>query len=155
MRAPFALTRGARGALLFSVVILAIFAYAAYEMNTSFTSRARLFGNVIVAPALALALAQVVRELRRAAPTAIPVEAVFSTASMAWSAAFLVVLWLVGLAVTVPLFSFVYLRAAAREAWPRAALYGLATWLFIEVLFVRLLHVPLPAGVIALPAIMN
>jgi hypothetical protein len=144
-----------RGALVFSVAVLLVFAYAAYEMNTGFSTRARLFGNAIIVPALALAALQVVREVRRALPLAVPPEATFTLPAVVWGIAFFALLWALGLAVTIPLFAFVYLRWAAREAWSKAAAYGLLAWLFVELSFVRLLHVPLPGGVIPLPGIAN
>lgn len=151
---PFTLASG-RGALLFSLAMLAIFVYAAYEMNTGFSTRARLFGNTFIVPALVLATAQVVRELRRARPLRVPPEAAFTRPAIAWGAAFFAALWAVGLAVTIPLFAFVYLRLAAREAWPKAAAYAFLAWLFVDLVFIRLLHVPLPGGAIPLPAITN
>lgn len=144
-----------RGALIFSVAVLVVFAYAAYEMNTGFSSRARLLGNALIIPALVLAAIQVVRELRRAQPLAVPPEAAFTRSALAWAVGFFGLLWALGLAVTIPLFAFVYLRWAAGEAWPKAAAYALVGWLFVEMTFVRLLHVPLPGGVIPLPGIAN
>jgi hypothetical protein len=144
---------GGRGALLFSVVILAVLAYAAYEINTGFTTRARLFANVIVVPALALALAQVVREMRRAAPLPVPPEAIVTRTALIWAIAFFVSMWMIGLHLTIPLFALVYLRLEAREAWPKAMVYAAVAWLFVEATFVRTLHIALPAGAIPLPAI--
>lgn len=152
---PTASERAGRGALLFSVAILAIFAYAAYEMNTGFTTRARLFGNIIILPALVLAAAQVVREFRRVRPLPVPPEAVFTRPALAWAAGFFASLATLGFAATLPLFTIVYLRFSAREAWLKAAAYAFVTMLFVELLFVRLLHIPLPAGAIVWPAIAN
>lgn len=144
-----------RGALLFSLLVLALFSYAAYEINTSFTTRSRLFANALIVPALLLALTQVVREVRRADPLAVPAEAAFTRSAVAWAAAFFLSLWALGLAITIPLFAIAYLRLAATEAWPKTILYGLAAWLFVELVFNRLLHVPLPGGVIPLPGVTN
>lgn len=144
-----------RGALLFSLAILVVFIYAAYEMNTSFTTRARLLGNALIVPALLLAVAQVVREIRRTHPLPIPREAVFTRPAVAWAAAFFVSMWAVGLSITIPLFSLAYLRLAAGEAWPKAGIYALGAWLFVDLIFNRLLHVPLPGGVIPLPGLTN
>jgi len=144
-----------RGALVFSLIVLGLFAYAAYEINTSFTTRSRLFGNALIVPALLLALTQVVRELRRADPLAVPPEATFTRSAVAWAAAFFLSLWSLGLAITIPLFAIVYLRLAATEAWPKTILYAVAAWLFVELVFNRLLHVPLPGGVIPLPGVTN
>jgi hypothetical protein len=142
-----------RGALLFSVAILAVLAYAVYEVNTGFTTRARLFANVIVVPALALALAQVVREVRRAVPLPVPPEAVVTRPALIWAIAFFVSMWMIGLQLTIPLFAFVYLRYEAGEAAPKALIYAAVAWLFVEATFVRMLHIPLPAGAVPLPAI--
>ncbi len=144
-----------RGALIFSVAVLGVFAYAAYEINTGFATRARLFGNMLIIPALVLATAQVVRELRRAHPLPVPPEAAFTGSALGWGVAFFASLWALGLVATIPLFAFVYLRLAAREAWPKAAAYAFLVWLVVELLFIRLLHVPLPGGAIARPGIAN
>jgi len=154
-RTPHVRALDGRGALLFSLLVLLIFAYAAYEMNTSFTTRARLLGNALIVPALLLAVAQVVREVRRAHPLPVPAEAAFTRPALAWAAAFFVSLWALGLAITIPLFSLLYLRLAAREAWPRAVAYAFGAWLFVDLTFNRLLHVPLPGGVIPLPGLVN
>ena len=144
-----------RGALLFSLGMLVVFAYAAYEMNTSFSSSARLFGNVLMVPALVLATVQAVRELRRAQPLDVPAEAAFTLSALGWGAVFLTMLWALGLAIAIPLFAVTYLRRAAGEPWPKAAVYALVVWLFIDLTFNRLLHVPLPGGAIVLPGITN
>jgi hypothetical protein len=154
-RTPHAHVLEGRGALLFSLLVLLVFAYAAYEMNTSFTARARLLGNTLIVPALLLAIAQVVRELRRVHQLQVPPEAAFTHPALAWAAAFFVCLWALGLAITIPLFSLLYLRLAATEAWPKAAAYAFGAWLFVDLTFNRLLHVPLPGGLIPLPGLTN
>lgn len=80
---------------------------------------------------------------------------VFATASRAqwvsafgWMAAFFVMLWLLGALVTVPLFALVYLLVASRESPVLAGSYALVSWLFVYSLFDRLLHIPLPRGVL-------
>lgn len=155
---PTGLSRGVlagRGALLFSLAVLAVLAYAAYEINTGFTTRARLFANAITVPALVLAAFQVAREARRVIPLPVPSEAVVSRSAFIWAIAFFVSMWTIGLQLTIPLFALVYLRLAAGEAWPKAALYAAIAWLFVELTFVQTLHIPLPAGAIPLPAITN
>lgn len=147
--------RGLRsvGALAFSLGFLAVLAYAAYEINTGFSTQARLFGNTFIFPAIGLGVAQVVRELRRAQPPPVPPEAAFTRSALAWAAVFFAMVWAVGLAITIPLFAVCYLRLAAGEAWPKAGAYAAIAWLSIELLFIRLLHVPLPGGAIPLPGI--
>ncbi len=148
-------TLAGRGALLFSLAIFAVLAYAAYEINTAFTSRARLFANAIVVPAVVLGAYQVIREARRLLPPPVPAEAIVSRSALIWALAFFVSMWTIGLQVTIPLFALVYLRLEAGEGWPKAAAYAAVAWLFVELTFVRTLHIPLPAGAIPLPAIIN
>lgn len=147
-----ALLRG-RGSLLVAIAVLAIFAYAAYETQT-WSTRSRLFATTIAVPAIALALAQVVREARSLrTPAIVPPEAMVTRSAVVWAALFFVSLWMLGLLVTVPVFAVAYLRFSAKERWLHAAAYGFVAWLFVELVFVRLLHVPLPAGAIPLPVI--
>jgi TctA family transporter len=67
---------------------------------------------------------------------------------LGWMTTFFVLLWLLGALVTVPLFALVYLLAASRETPLMAGSYALASWLFVYSLFDRLLHIPLPPGVV-------
>ena len=144
-----------KGALLFSVTILVVLAYAAYEMNTSFSSRARLWGNALIGPGLALAAVQVVREVRRELPLAVPPEAVFTRAALIWAFGFGALLWAVGLQVAIPAFALVYLRVEGHEPWLKAAVYAIVVGLFVYLTFDRLLHIPLPGGAIPLPGMSN
>jgi hypothetical protein len=57
-------------------------------------------------------------------------------------------LWLLGALVTVPLFALVYLLVASRESAVLAGSYALVSWAFVYGLFDRLLHIPLPRGVL-------
>lgn len=63
-------------------------------------------------------------------------------------AAFFLSLYLLGLLVTLPTFTVLYLRFVARMSWLGTVLYVLATSGLIYVLFVLLLHLPLPEGVL-------
>jgi Tripartite tricarboxylate transporter TctB family len=102
-------------------------------------------------------------EFRRGAPRALKEEMaaedelidVFATASRRqWvsafgsMAAFFVMLWLLGVLVTVPLFAVIYLLVASRESPVLACSYALGCWAFVYGLFDQLLHVPLPCGVL-------
>ena len=69
-------------------------------------------------------------------------------AAVAWMAGFFVMLWTLGAVVTVPLFAVVYLLVVARQSPLLAGSYALVSWMFIYGLFDRVLHIPLPAGVL-------
>lgn len=144
---------GRYGGLAISIAVLAVFLYVGYETQT-WATRARLFATTLAAPAILLAAAQVIREARRAGiPRLVPPEAAFTRSAIVWAAAFFVSVAVIGLVPTIPLFAIVYLRLAAGAGWAKVAAYAVLAWLFVEVLFIRLLHIPLPAGAIPLPAI--
>lgn len=65
-----------------------------------------------------------------------------------WMSSFFLMFWLLGALVTVPLFALLYLVTVSRQPAVVAAAYALVSWGFIYGLFVRLLHIPLPAGVL-------
>ena len=142
-----------RGALLMAIAVLAVFVYVAYETQT-WSTRSRLLATTIAVPAIVLALAQLVREARALGVARIvPAEARVARSAVVWATAFFVSLWMLGLLVTVPLFTVAYLRFAASERWLYAGVYALVAFLFLVLVFDRLLHIPLPAGAIPLPAI--
>lgn len=68
--------------------------------------------------------------------------------ALGWMAAFFALLWTVGALVTVPAFAVIYLLAVPRRSARLAGVYALVAFTVVYVLFDRLLHVPLPAGVL-------
>lgn len=145
--------RGA-GALIVTIAVCAVFAYALYETQT-WSTRSRTYGIGVAALGLGLAAIQVVREalrLRRPAATAAQAtsgyDAPVGAGAVAWTAAFYASLWSVGLVATVPIFAVAYLRRAARTGWPMAIGYAAVATIFVYAVFISLLHIPLPAGVL-------
>jgi hypothetical protein len=65
-----------------------------------------------------------------------------------WTLGFLVLILLVGFPLAVPIFVFVYLRIAGREPWTLTIVLTAISWLFMEGLFNRFLHLPFPEGLI-------
>lgn len=138
-----------RGYLLVSLVLLAIVAYAAYD-SANLSPRSRLFPLSITIPALVLAAVQVVRVLR-ADPSSdphTPPEARVSIDALAWALAFFAGVWAIGLLPTMALFAVVYLRLVGKESWIVTAAYAVVLFGATYALFVSVLHVPLPTGVI-------
>ncbi len=138
-----------RGHLLISLALLAFLAYATYDA-ANLSPRSRLFPLSITIPALILAAVQVVRVARAdvSADPAAPQEARVTRDALAWAAAFFAGVWAIGLVTTMGIFSVVYLRVVARAPWPLAALYALGIIGFSYGLFVAVLHIPLPTGVV-------
>ena len=69
-------------------------------------------------------------------------------AIMIWTVGFLVLIVLVGFPLAVPIFIFAYLKLAGRESWTLTVALTTISWLSMEGLFTRLLHLPFPDGLI-------
>ncbi|HEY3304762.1 MAG TPA: tripartite tricarboxylate transporter TctB family protein [Candidatus Binatia bacterium] len=143
---------------LILVVFFALFVYVAKDWRL----QARLYPWAIGIPMLALALVQVVLDLKgigakkvgdhapvdvQFAERADPVEArrrminIFS-----WIVGYIVAIWLLGFAYSVPLLVFLYLKVQSRESWPLSIALTAVAWVFFWGLFDRLLHLPFPQG---------
>lgn len=141
------------GAVVVAVGLVVFFAYALYETQT-WSTRSRTYGIGVAALGLLLALSllgrQTIRWRRSGAAAIAPPEygTPVEIRSVAWAAGFFASIWLVGLIGSVPLFSAAYLRLAARTSWLVIALYATIATSFIYLLFVYLLHIPLPTGLL-------
>jgi hypothetical protein len=69
-------------------------------------------------------------------------------AALGWMGSFFLVLWLLGAFVAIPAFAALYLLVASRESPSLAFVYAFVCWVFVYGLFDRILHVPLPRGVL-------
>jgi len=142
---------------LFTFLIVAACAWALWE-SRNFGYRAGLFPWAIGFPALAMAIGQLVLDLRGheggksfeslagGAVEVPPAVVVRRTIIMsAWIAGLLVAIWFFGFIIAIPLVTFAYLKAA-REKWLTSLLLGAASWGFVYSLFDRFLSVPFPPG---------
>lgn len=142
---------------LLALALLAIFAWAILEAR-AFPGEARLFPIAVALPALILALLQLVVAARGGAAAAAadegdealdPRERARRTGqTIAWIAAFFAAVYLLGFLVAVPLGALAYSRFAGRESWPASAVVAGLCWALVFGVFDRLLHVPLPIGVL-------
>lgn len=66
-----------------------------------------------------------------------------------WIGGFLGTGWLVGLLPAMVLLVFAYLRWVGRESWRFSLAATAVTWVALEGFMVRLLHLPIPTGVLA------
>jgi hypothetical protein len=144
------------------LLALAVAGIAAYAVYASFfwPLRAGLFPRVIGGPLFVLAVVEMLwsafkpeREREghavdfELAANVDPAVARKRTAAISlWIVGFFVLIFLLGFSIAVPLFVFLYLKLAGREGWVLSATLTLGAWLFIETIFNRLLHLPLPAG---------
>lgn len=146
----------------FSLFLAALATYAVVSA-WSWPSKAGLFPLVMGIPLLALALVQLVLDLRgksEAAEGAAAMDLAPSAdvapelarrrtvATFAWMAAFVVLVFMVGFALAVPLFMFSYLMFQSSAGWWLSLALTAAAWGFFYGLFERLLRLPFGAGMI-------
>lgn len=144
------------------VLSLAAACVAGYALYASWNwpFRTALFPRVIALPILFLALIESALSVWsieserdghavdfQLTDTVEPVLATQRTiAIILWTVGFMVLIVLVGFPLAVPIFVFVYLRIAGREPWALTIILTAMSWLFMEGLFNRLLHLPFPEG---------
>jgi TctA family transporter len=142
------------GALFTAVVILLV--GLALWQSRNFGIRAGLFPWAIGIPTFALALSQLIKDIRpqkkEAAATpeadAVPPEIARqrTIAIIGWTVGCFLLIWLLGFSWAVPLTIFLYLKLAGHESWPITLAVTFCSWLFFYVLFERMLNVPFPEG---------
>jgi hypothetical protein len=152
-----------RPAAIFSLCALIFFIVFVYQAK-DWRLQARLYPYAIGIPMLVLAVIQVILDLKgvtrkQTADPAVPVD--FQQAKdidplvarrralimFSWIFGFFVGVWLLGFSLTIPLLVFSYLRWS-KESWPLAIGLAVGAWLVFYGLFVRLLTLPFPEGLI-------
>ena len=149
---------------LFTLLILLIFFGGVFTAR-QWQFQARLFPWTIGIPALLLCVAQLAMDLFRTTESdnsddvsglmdlpvdrGIPVSVVVRRAvnSFGWIIGFMLVIWLIGFIISVPLFVLLYLLIQAREKLWVSLVYTGAMLIFLLGVFHQVLHIPWPPGV--------
>jgi hypothetical protein len=148
-----------KGRSLLGLGVTIVAAYALYD-SWHWPYKTALFPKLISVPLLVLGLLEtflslyVPEEQREGAvvdfefSTSVdPVIARNRTLSLfLWIVGFFAMIFLVGFLWAVPLFIFLYLKVEGKEAWVLTMLLTAFSWLFMEGLFDRLLHIPFSQG---------
>ena len=142
------------------LIFFVVFAYVAKDWRL----QARLYPWVIGIPMVILALVQVILDLKgveRKQEDSAPVDFQFAQATVepavakrrainmfSWFFGFFFGIWLLGFSLTIPLMVFGYMYIQSKEKlWLTLTLAAIA-WLFFWSLFVKLLTLPFPDGMI-------
>jgi tripartite tricarboxylate transporter TctB family protein len=148
---------------IFSFVFLIFFLVFAYEAK-DWRLQAKLYPWVIGIPMVILAFVQVIFDLKgfeRKQEDATPVDFQFAQTTVeptvarrrainmfTWFFGFFFGIWLIGFSLTIPLMVFGYMYIQSKEKlWLSLTLTAIA-WLCFYGLFVRLLTLPFPDGII-------
>lgn len=148
-----------RGLFLFSLAVAVLAAWALLETR-GWPIKTALYPRVVGIPLLLLAAAESVLSLRAGVPDQEqPIEVTLSSAEAPgvtarrtwvmtiWIGGFFAAVILLGFQVAVPLFVLAYIRAA-KEGWVIAAVLALLAGMIFHLLFVSVLHLPLPIGLV-------
>jgi hypothetical protein len=143
-----------------SLIFFIVFVYLAKDWRM----QARLYPFAIGIPMLILAIIQVFLDLKgvqskpdsggapvdfQVTQTVDPIVAkkraiiIFS-----WIVGFLVGIWLLGFPIAIPLMVFTYLKIQSKESWVLSIVFTVVSFIFFWLLFVRLLNLPFPEGLI-------
>ncbi len=143
----------------FFVIFFIVFVYQALEWRM----QARLYPMAIGIPMLILAIIQVILDLKgveRKQTDAAPVDFQFAQAVdpvlarkrtfniFAWLFGFFIGIWLLGFTITIPLMVFTYLKVQSNEKWMISIILTAVAWAFFYFLFVKLLLLPFPDGMV-------
>lgn len=126
--------------------------------------QARLYPWAIGIPMLILAIVQVILDLKgvKAKPSsdATPMDYQFSQVTdpvlarkrtiimFSWLVGFFFGIWLLGFPIAIALMMFTYLKFQGRESWVLSIALTIIAWIFFWGLFVKLLTLPFPEGLI-------
>jgi Tripartite tricarboxylate transporter TctB family len=155
-----------RPAALFSFCALVFFCVFVYEAR-EWRMQARLYPLAIGIPMLVLAIVQVILDFKGvkakqpsdgAPPT--PMDFQFTkdidpeTAKkraitmFAWLFGFFALIYLLGFSIAIPLMMFTYLKFQGGESWILSISLTVIAWFFFYGLFVKLLTLPFPEGLL-------
>ena len=150
-------------AAIFSFCALIFFCVFVY-MAQDWRLQARLYPYAIGIPMLILAIVQVILDLKgvkaKQSSDATPMDFQFTKdvdpiiarkraiTMFAWLIGFFLLIWLVGFPIGIAVMMFTYLKFQGRESWTLSILLTVIAWLCFWGLFVRLLHLPFPDGLV-------
>jgi putative tricarboxylic transport membrane protein len=133
-------------------------------MAQDWRMQARLYPWAIGIPMLVLAIVQVILDLKgvtaKQSADATPMDFQFTKdvdattarkraiTMFAWLVGFFFAIWLLGFPIAIALMMFTYLKFQGGESWVLSITLTIIAWLFFYSLFVRLLNLPFPDGLL-------
>jgi hypothetical protein len=151
------------GPAIFSLCALIFFGVFVYEAQ-EWRMQARLYPWAIGIPMLVLAFIQVILELRgykaKQPSDGAPMDFQFTKAiepavakkraiiMFGWLLGFFLLVWLLGFEYGIPIMVFSYLKFQSNESWLLSTILTVLAFIFFYTLFVKLLTLPFPQGLI-------
>jgi hypothetical protein len=141
-------------------VFFCVFVYQAQEWRL----QARLYPWAIGIPMVILAIVQVILDLKgvkaKESADATPMDYQFTKdvdprtarkraiTMFAWLFGFFFAIWLLGFPIAIALMMFTYLKFQGGESWVLSVALTIVAWIVFYGLFVRLLNLPFPEGLL-------
>jgi len=150
-----------KGRILFCLFLIGVAAFAVWAA-VGWTFKAKLFPLTVSIPLMILAVTQLLMEIRGKGESAEgpAVDLEFSAdvapevarrraiGAFLWVAGFILLVYLLGFPLAVPIFMFSYLSTQSRIGVLLSLGLTVATWLFFYGLFQRLIHLSFEDGLI-------
>jgi hypothetical protein len=150
-----------KGRVVFSLCLIALAGYAALSAR-QWTFKAALFPLTVSIPLIVLATVQLILDLfgktEASGGTAVDMEFAVGVSPeetrrrvngiFLWITGFILLVYLIGFPITVPIFMFSYLTMQSKVDWWLSVILTFAAWLFFYGLFQWLLHLPFADGLI-------
>jgi len=143
-----------------ALIFFCVFVYLAQDWRM----QARLYPWTIGVPMLILAIVQVILDLKgvkaKQSSDATPMDYQFSQVTdpviarkrtitmFSWLVGFIFGIWLLGFPIAIALMMFTYLKFQGKEPWVLSITLTVIAWVFFWILFVRLLNLPFPEGLL-------
>jgi len=150
-------------AALFSFCALVFFCVFVYQAQ-DWRLQARLYPYAIGIPMLVLAIVQVIMDLRgvkaKESADATPMDFQFAKdiepavakkraiTMFSWLLGFFFAILIVGFNIAIPLMMFTYMKFQGKEPWVLSIVLTVVAFIFYYTLFVRLLNLPFPEGLL-------
>lgn len=144
--------------IAFSLMMVMVFAFGIYEAR-GWQLYARLLPWVVGLPMLVLAVAQLAFDIRdcrikvshitdggEASEIPAPTARRRTISIITWIISLFVAIFLLGFSISVPLFTFLYLRIESYEKWWVAILLSAVAWAFFYGFFKWAVSLPFPEG---------
>ncbi len=150
-----------KGRILFSLFLIALAAYAV-RSAWGWTFKAGLFPLAVSIPLIVLAAAQLLLDLLGKAETAtgpsvdlefeadVPLEIARRrvTNVLLWIAGFILLVFLLGFPVAVPVFLLSYLKLQSGAGWRQSIGITVGAWGFFHIVFERVIRMQFEAGLL-------
>ncbi len=142
------------GFTLACIIVLAVCLFVAQGWNSTTALFPRVIGYPILVLLIVILVMDIVKERRLVQEDKSEQDAAFKKFNLnmikyfGWLIGFVVLMWLVGIVYTVPVFIFSYMKREGRYTWLASLSSAVAMTVFIVVFFQYLFKVAWPEGVL-------